>query len=64
MNKKQKAVVILWALLTGLIALLIASELGTPGSAGSWKNPLVIWIGATLMSGAFWWVFMPNKNSS
>lgn len=58
MNKKQKTTVIIWALLTAILGIA-ASDKASYGDG--WKEPMVLWIAATFVSAAFWWVLAPKQ---
>jgi hypothetical protein len=69
MNKKQKAVVILWALQTGLWGWSCFITLDASYSSGkSWRSispVLALWAAITLALSALWWVFQdPKKQDS
>ena len=58
MNKKQKAIVIIWALGTACLGLLGVSVAETKNGL---TETIVLWVTLTSVAGAFWWVFASKK---
>jgi hypothetical protein len=56
MNKKQRAVIIIWVIFTGIAGITAAD-----GGRGDMQSSSILWVTATLMAAALFWMFKEKR---
>ena len=64
MNKRQKAVIIIWVIVTALLGLAGGAKVFDDGFSRSAGAFLVLWVTISLISGVLFWMFSDKNHAN